>query len=135
MEVNVTFTIRNIGGVALLVFGSTFLWFTPDFATRGISTSSTWWSITRALALVTVVAFTAATWGLFQRAAWWEPAALAATFLGVLALICYWVAAQLAGDPGRWMNAFVHILGTAGVLALLLVPRFHQWVDSHVMSS
>jgi hypothetical protein len=33
------------------------------------------------------------------------------------------------------MNALVHILGTAGVLVLLLVPSLERWVDSHVMSS
>jgi hypothetical protein len=128
------FTLRNIGGVALLLFGTTFLWFTPEFATRGIATTGAWWSITRVLALVTVLGFTAATWGLFQRAAWWEPTALAAAVLGVVALVTYWSAAQPAGDPGRWMNAFVHILGTAGVFALLLVPSLQRWVDSHVMS-
>jgi hypothetical protein len=128
------FTVRTIGGVALLVFGSTFLWLTPEFATRGISTTSIWWSITRILALVTVLGFTAATWGLFQRATWWETAALAATVLGVVALVAYWLAAQPAGDPGRWMNAFVHVLGTVGVLMLLLVPSLHGWVRSHVLS-
>jgi hypothetical protein len=128
------FTLRNIGGVALFLFGTTFLWFTPEFATRGISTAGVWWSITRVLALVTLLGFTVATWGLFQRAGWWETVAIAAAALSVLALVSYWLAAQPAGDPGRWINVFVHLLGTAGVFVLLLVPSLQRWVDSHVMS-
>jgi hypothetical protein len=132
--VSALFTIRNIGGVALFLFGTTFLWLTPDFATRGIPTTGMWWSITRALALVTLLGFSVATWGLFQRAAWWEVLAIAAAVLGLVALVTYWLVAQPAGEPGRWMNALVHILGTAGVLVLLLVPSLERWVDSHVMS-
>lgn len=127
-------TIRTIGGVALFLFGTTFLWLTPEFATRGIPTTDVWWSITRFLALVTLLGFTVATWGLFQRAAWWEVVAVAAAVLGVVALVSYWLAAQPADDPGRWMNAFVHLLGSAGVFVLLLVPSLQRWVESHVMS-
>lgn len=32
------FTVRHVGGVALFLFGTTFLWLTPAFATRGIPT-------------------------------------------------------------------------------------------------
>lgn len=128
------FTIRNIGGVALFLFGTTFLWFTPEFASRGIPTSGVWWSIIRVLALVTMLGFTVANWGLFQRAGWGEPVAIAAAALGVVALVSYWFAAQPAGDPGRWLNAFVHGVGIAGVLVLLLVPSLQRWVESHVMS-
>jgi peptidoglycan/LPS O-acetylase OafA/YrhL len=83
---------------------------------------------------VTLLGFSVATWGVFQRAAWWEAVAIAAAVLGLIALVAYWPAAQLAGDAGRWINALVHILGTAGVLVLLLVPSLERWVDSHVMS-
>lgn len=41
------FTIRNMGGVALLLFGSTFMWITPEFATRGISNTGPWWAVAR----------------------------------------------------------------------------------------
>jgi hypothetical protein len=57
------FTIRNIGGVALFLFGTTFLWLTPTFATRG-STKGAMWSVTQVLSLATVAGFTIATWGL-----------------------------------------------------------------------
>jgi hypothetical protein len=32
------------------------------------------------------------------------------------------------------MNLFVHVVGSAGVLVLLLVPQLERWVDSHVMT-
>jgi hypothetical protein len=47
------FTIRNLGGVALFLFGTTYLWLTPMFARRGISTEGLWWSVTQVLALGT----------------------------------------------------------------------------------
>jgi len=46
------FTIRNMGGVALFLAGSTWLWLTPMFATRGVTTSGFLWSVTRALSLL-----------------------------------------------------------------------------------
>ena len=41
------FTIRNIGGVSLLLDGSTWLWLTPAFAGCGVSTSGAWWALSR----------------------------------------------------------------------------------------
>jgi hypothetical protein len=38
MEVTVVFSIRNLGGVGLFLFGTTYLWLTPMFASRGILT-------------------------------------------------------------------------------------------------
>ena len=34
------FTVRNLGGVALLLFGTTFLWLTPAFAPKGVATTT-----------------------------------------------------------------------------------------------
>ena len=124
------FTIRTMGGVALFLFGTTFVWLTPEFATRGISTTGVWWSLTRVLVLVTLVGCTAATWGLFQRASWWEPTAIAAAMLGLAALVPYWI----AGETTPGFNVLIHALGSAGVLVLLLVPGLERWVSSHVMS-
>jgi hypothetical protein len=57
-------------GVALFLFGTTFLLLTPSFATPGVSTTGVAWSITQVLALVTIALCTAATWGLFKKAGW-----------------------------------------------------------------
>jgi hypothetical protein len=51
------FTIRNMGGIALFLFGTTFLWLTPAFAGEGVSTTGIAWSIAQVLALVTLAGF------------------------------------------------------------------------------
>lgn len=128
------FSIRNIGGVALFLFGTTFLWLTPSFATRGISTKGVLWSATNALSLTTLVVFTVATWGLFKKTGWWEGAAISAAILGVVVLVPYWIAADKVGETTPGFNVAIHFLGDAGVLLLLLVPSLERWVDGHVMA-
>src|SRR5919204_1360892 len=127
------FTIRNLGGVALFLFGTTFLWLTPSFASQGVSTKGVAWSITQVLALVTLALFTAATWGLFTKAAWWKPLAIIAAVVGFLVLIPYWLAASHIGEPNPGFNVAIHALGSVGVWVLLLVPTLKRWVDSHVL--
>lgn len=127
------FTMRNMGGIALFLFGTTFLWLTPAFASRGVSTEGVMWAATRVLALVTVAGFVLATWGLFQRGAWWEAAAVGSAVLGLLTLVPYWIAASMAGETTPAFNVFIHAAGSAGVLVLLLVPQLERWVDSQVM--
>jgi len=128
------FTIRNIGGVALFLFGTTYLWLTREFASAGLDTSGFWWGVTEVLSLVTVAGFTVATWGLFKRRSWWAVAALASTVLGLLVLIPYWIGAHAAGETTPWFTVLVHVLGCAGVFLLLLVPPLRAWVDRHVTS-
>lgn len=128
------FTIRNMGGVALFLFGTTFLWLTPSFASPGVSTTGRMWAITAVLALATLAGFMVATWGLFRKASWWEGAAVAAAVLGVVVLIPYWLAARHAGETTPGFNVFIHALGVAGVFILLLVPRLEHWVRGHVIA-
>lgn len=128
------FTIRNLGGVALFLLGTTFVWLTPMFAGRGVSTRGVLWSITQALALVTVLGFTVAALGLFRRSGWWETAAVASAIVGLVTLIPYWIAAHSSGEVTPWWNVLVHAIGSGGVLVLLLVPRLESWVSGHVMA-
>ena len=127
------FTIRNVGGVSLFLFGTTFLWLTRMFASRGISTTGVAWGISNALSFVALVGFTIASWGLFQRASWWEIVAVLAAVIGTAALVPYWVAAQHSGETTPGFNVMIHAVGNAGVFVLLLVPALEQWVDKHVM--
>ena len=130
------FTLRTMGGFALLLAGSSWLWLTPAFASRGVSTSGLLWAITNVLCLITTAAFCVATWGLFTRRSWWEAVALGSAALGLIALVAYWVAAYAGGESvgtTTW-NVFVHVLMVAGVFALLRVPQLERWVDHHVVS-
>lgn len=129
------FTIRNLGGVALLLAGTTWLWLTPAFASRGVTTSGSMWTITRVLSLITIALFCVATWGLFARQGWWEMVALGSSAVGLAAVVVFWIAARGGGETvGTVMwNAFVHVVMVAGVMTLLLVPQLERWVDRHVM--
>ncbi|MGL4743851.1 MAG: hypothetical protein ACRCXL_05620 [Dermatophilaceae bacterium] len=131
-EVSAVFSIRNLGGFALLVLGSTWLWTTPAFASRGVDTGGVLWTLARAGSLLTVLAFTLATVGLFARAGWWEAVALGAAGLGLLTLLPYGVAASRSGEFTPWWNVTVHVIGVAGVGVLLLVPPLEAWVSRHV---
>lgn len=129
------FTIRNLGGVALFLAGTTWLWLTPAFASRGVSTSGSMWGITRILSLITIAMFCIATWGLFARQGWWESVALGSSAVGLVAVVAFWIAARGGGETTGsvlW-NSFVHVVMVAGVATLLLVPRLERWVDGHVM--
>jgi hypothetical protein len=128
------FTTRNMGGMALFLFGTTFLWLTPSLASPGVPTTGVAWSITQVLALVTIALFTAATWGLFKKAGWWEPLAVVAAAVGFAVLLPYWIAASHAGEPNPAFNVLIHALGNVGVLVLLLVPALEHWVDGHVLA-
>lgn len=129
------FTIRNLGGIALFLVGTTWLWLTPAFASRGVATSGALWAATRGLCLITVVAFCVATWGLFTRQEWWESVPVGSALVGLLVLIPYWGAAQGGGETvgtAAW-NVFVHVVMAAGVITMLLVPQLEGWVDRNVM--
>lgn len=129
------FTIRNMGGVALFLAATTWLWLTPMFATREVTTSGFLWSATRSLSLLTVVGLCVATVGLFARQPWWETAAISSAVVGFLALIIYWFAGTQGGETTgtvAW-NAMVHMLMVAGIFTLLLVPQLERWVQHHVM--
>ena len=131
------FTLRNLGGVALFLAGTTWVWLTPAFATKGVSTSGALWGVTRIMCFLTVAVFCVATWGLFARQEWWEAAAIAAAAIGLLSLVPYWFAATDGGEATGTAayNSSIHVLMAAGVLVLLLVPTLEQWVSSHVMGS
>ncbi len=130
------FTIRNIGGVALLLAGSTWLWMTPAFAGGGVPTKGAMWGLAGVLSLLTVAGFCAATWGLFSRHAWWETVATIVALVGIVAVVAFCIAAYSAGENagGVTLNAVLHVLMVAGILVLLRVPQLEQWVDQHVMA-
>lgn len=128
------FTIRNLGGVALFLFGTTFLWLTPAFASKGVSTKGALWTITLVGSLLVLIGFSVATWGLFRGAGWWDTLAVGSAVAGLVVLVPYWIAAARAGETAPWFNVLIHAAGSVGVLVLLTVPVMERWVDGHVMA-
>jgi hypothetical protein len=126
------FSIRNIGGVSLFLFGSTFLWLTPMFAAAGVDTSGAAWAATGVAAAVVIIGFTVATWGLFRRSGWWEQWATVSSLVGLVVLGPYWVAATGSGVANPAFDVTIHALGSAAVLVLLHAPRLEHWVHGHV---
>ena len=128
------FSIRNVGGVSLFLFGTTFLSLTPFYAASGIDTSGAAWATAGVLASAVIVGFTVATWGLFRRAAWWEQLATVSAIVGLVTLGPYWVAADASGVANPAFDAAIHAVGSVGVLLLLHVPKLEHWVRGHVVA-
>ena len=106
----------------------------PSRARFDVSTTGRAWTLANVLSFATLLGFTAATWGLFQRTSWWEMAAVASAAVGIAAVAPYWLAAERAGETSPAFNAVIHLIGSLAVFALLLVPALERWVDSHVMT-
>lgn len=122
---------RNITAVTLLVYGSTFLWMTASFAGTSRPPGGMAWVIASVGALVSLALFALAAWGVFGSKWWWERIALAGAITGLATLVPYWIAASSTPEPG--LNKPIHIVGSAAVLLVLLVPalerRMKAWLS------
>ncbi len=129
------FEFKNWMAIGLFLFGSTFLWMTRDFlADRRVGTGIVW-SIVQVLVFVAIAGFAVAAWGVFKEASWWETSALASAIVGVVALIAYGIGIVQVGDQGDagvQINIAVHVLGLAAVLAVVLLPAVHTWIDKRI---
>ena len=122
-------TFRNVLALGVFLFGTTYLWLTPSFV--GKSATGALWTVTQVLAMVTILGFALAAWGIFKAAGWWEPVLILSAIVGMASVIPYWIGLQsVAGavDAAAIENAAGHILGAALVLAALLVHPAEQWV-------
>jgi len=90
------------------------------------------WSIENVLALVAVVGFSVAAWGVFKGYDWWEAWAAMSAVVGVVSVAPYVVALHESGsalaDPGTDINLLLHGVGSLIVLAIVWVPGAHEWV-------
>jgi hypothetical protein len=124
-------TFKNVVAVGLFLFGTTFLWMTASFVGRTPPPTGPTWSTENVLALIAVVGFTAAAWGVFKDQSWWEPVAVASAVVGLVAVVPYLVGLTQIdgdlGDPGIEINLAMHVVGSAVVLLLVLVPDIHRW--------
>jgi hypothetical protein len=126
------FSIRNIGGVSLFLFGTTFVWLTPMFAAADVDTTGAAWTAVALLSSATILGFTVATWGLFKGSNWWEPLGVACAVAGLVTLVPYWMAAAGSGVANPVFDVVIHAAGSFGVLLLLRLPRLERWVHGHV---
>jgi hypothetical protein len=117
-------TRRNIAAATLLVYGSTFLWMTASFAGTSRPPGGAAWAVADAGALVSLALFALAAWGVFRSRWWWERAASAGAIAGLATLVPYWIAASSTPEPG--LNKPIHIVGSAAVLLVLLVPALER---------
>jgi hypothetical protein len=124
------FTFRNVVAVAVFLFATTFLWMMPLFI--GPKASGALWNVGQVLGFLAIVGFTAVAWGIFKDAGWWEPVAIVSGVVGILATIPYALAAPssvAANDPfSLVINIGMHALGSAAIIALLLVQPTEQWL-------
>jgi hypothetical protein len=114
------FTFKNVFAVGLFLFGTTFVWMTASFAGKTPPPTGAAWSLENVLALVAVVGFSVAAWGVFKDLSWWEPVAVIPYTVGLSASdIGY-------ADSGVQINLALHAVGSGLVLLLIWVPAMRD---------
>ena len=128
------FTFRSGLAVMLFLFGASYLWLTPTFLNRP-GFQGTIFDPKGLLALIAIVGFTAAAWGVFQDQTWWVAVAVASGVIGIASVVPYWIwALPTARTSTSQMvqNVVLHAAGGAIVAAFLLVPATERWLTSHL---
>jgi hypothetical protein len=125
-------TFKNLIAVGLFLFGSTFLWMTPAFAGRTPPPAGMAWTLVNMLALTAVAGFTIAAWAVFKQYSWWGPVTLVSAIIGLVAAIPFLVGLLQIGaglaDLGVQINLWMHLVGSAAAVAVVLLPDLHTWV-------
>ena len=125
-------TVKNVVAVGLFLFGSTFLWMTPAFAGRTRPPTGMAWTVVNILALVAVAGFTVAAWAVFKQYSWWGSVTLVSAVIGLVALIPFvfglWQIGVGFADLGVQINLWLHLVGSAAAVAVVLLPGIHAWV-------
>jgi len=122
-------TSRNLVALGLVLFGTAYLWLA---AGRAPAPSATACTLTNVLAYVAVIGSAAAACGVFKQYSWWETAAVVSGVAGLVAVVSF-VAGQSQLDGGFegfgvQINLWMHILRSAAVIGIVLVPVAHDWV-------
>ena len=121
---------RTVAAVAILLFGSTFLWFMPSFLGTGATVDGAIWWVIQVLVVATVVGFAGAAWGLYKATAWWRPLAIGGSILGALVLPLWWIGVNsIGGVTNMAANLALHAAGIAVLLLVLLVPSLARGLD------
>jgi hypothetical protein len=129
-------TFKNLAALGLFLFGTTFLWMTPAFAGKTPPPKGTAWTLANILALVALVGFAIAGWAVFKGYSWWGAAALVSAIVRVVAVIPFVVGqSQLDvgfSDLGVQINLWMHVVGSAVVIAIVLWPAANDWVTKRL---
>lgn len=122
---------RTTAAIAIFLFGTTFLWMTASFAGRTPPPTGVLWTVVNVLSLAAVVAFSATAWAVWKDLSWWEPAALVAAVIGLVAVVPFVLAVRGIepglGDMGVQINLWSHALGAVVVLLVARSAPVHQW--------
>ena len=119
-------TRRNVAAATLVVYASTFVWMTSAFAGTKTPPGGATWALANVGTLAALALFALAAWGVFTSRPWWERAASAGAIVGLAALVPYGIAASSTGVSGPGLNSTIHIIGSAAVLFVLLVPALER---------
>jgi hypothetical protein len=124
---------RTVAAGALLLFGTTFLWFMPSFLGTATTVGGAMWSVIQLLVLATVVGYAGAAWGLYMATSWWRPLAIGGSACGTLVLMLWWLmVSSLSGVTNMAANLALHAIGIAVLLLVLLVPSLGRGIDRRV---
>lgn len=125
-------SVRGMTAVGLLLFGTTFWWMTSMMAGRTPPPTGRLWTVTNVLAYLAIAGFSVTAWAVYKQHAWWDTAAVVSGVVGILAVVPFVLAQRRLevglGDMGVQINLWLHLLGSAAVLAAEFVPAVHAWV-------
>jgi hypothetical protein len=129
-------TFRNVLATGLFLFGSTFLWMTAAMAGKAVPPKGAAWTLVNVLAFLAVIGFSVTAWAVFKQYPWWDTAALVSGIVGVVAVVPFVVGQRRLdvglGDVGVQINLWMHLPGSAVVIALTLRPAARSWVTDHL---
>lgn len=122
---------RTAAAIAILLFGSTFLWMTASFAGRTPPPTGALWTVVNVLSLAAVLGFTLLAWAVWKDLSWWEPVAVVSAVIGLAAVVPFVAAVRGIdpglGDMGVQINLWSHAVGAAVVLLLVRSTPAHDW--------
>ena len=127
---------KNLVALGVFLFGTTFLWMTPAFAGKTPPPKGAAWTLANVLALAALVGFAIAGWAVFKEYSWWPAAALLSAIVGLVTVIPFIVGQSRLdvgfSDLGVQINLWMHIVGSAVVVAVVLVPAAHDSVTKRL---
>lgn len=129
-------TFRNLVAIGVFLFGSTFLWMTAEMAGKAVPPKGTAWTLANILAFTAVIGFSVTAWAVFKQYPWWTTAALVSGIVGLAAAVPFVVGQSRLdtglGDPGVQINLWMHVLGSAGAIAAILLPGVRGWITERL---